>query len=451
MKKNNPYITLLLQKKRAKKVIKRKRKIYFQNHSKSYISFQEKVSQTQTYKFFVESDYIVKVSSAIDKCMISDKFSFRSSYEKTNNSLKEIFSKIYNRASNKFEIDFGNCNEIELSPLLVLIVILRDFYSFSDRLSYKYNNKKLNRKKIEILKSKNNDVNKLLFACRLISSEDCFFEGMKPFNSTDVIIGRKSSKNFSYNAKGPAIEKIKNQINICLKSINLELNPFGHSRFGKLIGEALGNAEDHSRINEWFALGIVMINENDENNQKVVMLNLVMMNFGYSIYEGFEMTKDLNKDNYNRVEEMYIDVGGSLKNKFFGNFTKESLYTLYILQEGISRRKYLKQSAGHGTIPFINAFMGLSGDELESHVSDLAIFSGNTMVRCLKKYEPYKSINSDGEGEIFKMSLNKENDLKKLPDKDCLKNLASKFPGTILSAKIYLNENTLKSKIKNGN
>lgn len=451
MKKYNLSISLNLQLKRARKTIKRRKKIYRQNFSKTYVSFQEKVCQTQTYKFLQDSNYRINIESENDSCIIFEKFSFRNSYENTNNSLKEIFSKIYNRKFSKFEINFKKCNDIELSPLMVLIIILRDFYSFSETLSYRYDNKKLNRKKIVIIKSENNEVNKLLFACRLIPSEDIFFEGMKPLNSTEIIIGRKSSKNFSYNAKGPAIEKIKNQINICLKSINLELNPFGQNKFGKLIGEILGNAEDHSKINEWFALGIVMINEKDLNDEKVVMLNLVMMNLGNSIFDGFELTKELNKENYLRVEQLYKNVGGSLKNKFFGNFSKESLFTLYILQEGISRRKYLKPSAGHGTIPFINAFMELSENEEDGHISDLAIFSGNTMVRCLKKYEPFKEKMIDEEREIFKMSLNKEKNLEKLPDGDCLKNLPSNFPGTILSAKIYLNEKTLKSRLNNGN
>ena len=450
MKKLNRYRETITSKKRLKKFLKRRKKIYFQNFNKTYISHQEKVCKTKTFKFLDDSNYKGQKINSKASTLINDKFSFRADYENTNNNLKEIFSKIYIRNCSKFVIDFENCNEIELSPIVVLIVILRDFYSFSDTLNNRYNNKKLTRKNIVIKKSKNNEVNKLLFACRLITREECFFEGMKPFNSTDLIIGRKSSKNFSYNAKGPAIEKIKDQINLCLKSIKLELNPLGHNKFGKLIGEALGNAEDHSKINEWFALGITMVNEKGENNEKEVMLNLTMLNFGDSIYSGFEKTKNENHKNYERVEKLYRNVGGSIRNKIIGNFTRENLFTLYILQEGISRRKYLKPSAGHGTIPFINAFMELSEEESSANISDLAIFSGNTMVRCIKKHQPFKDKNEDGD-EIFKMSLNNDKNLDKLPEKDYLKNLPSEFPGTILSAKIYLNEKTLKNKIQNGN
>lgn len=450
MKGADNYSELLLLKKRTRKMLKRKHRNYVQHFSKSFISYQEKLCQTSTFKFLMESNYKVSVNS-FEKTEVPPTFMFRTNFEKTNNSLKEIFSKIYDRNTPKFEIDFTNCNEIGLAPLMVLIVILRDFYSFSDSLNYRYNNSKLDKKKIIITKSKNLEVNKMLFSCRLISSEECFFEGLRPYNSTDIIIGRKSSKSFSYNAKGPAIEKIKNQINICLKSINLELSPHGHNRFGRLIGEILGNAEDHSKINEWFALGIVMIDEKYHENDKLVLLNLVMLNLGDSLFEGFESTKELNKNNYKRVEKMYLDVGESLKNKIFGNFSKESLFTLYMLQEGISRRKYIKESAGHGTIPFINAFMELSEKECDGNISDLAIISGKTMVRCLKKYEPVKVYNEDIERDIYVLSLNDENSLKKLPDKECLKDLESQFPGTILSARIYLSEKSLKERMNNGN
>ena len=94
--------------------------------------------------------------------------------------------------------------------------------------------------------------------------------------------------------------------------------------------------------------------------------------------------------------------------------------------------------------------MELSEEESSANISDLAIFSGNTMVRCIKKHQPFKDKNEDGD-EIFKMSLNNDKNLDKLPEKDYLKNLPSEFPGTILSAKIYLNEKTLKNKIQNGN
>lgn len=40
-------------------------------------------------------------------------------------------------------------------------------------------------------------------------------------------------------------------------------------------------------------------------------------------------------------------------------FTKDDLYTLYCLQEGISRLKYEDESRGRGTMNFIRAFITL--------------------------------------------------------------------------------------------
>ena len=70
-------------------------------------------------------------------------------------------------------------------------------------------------------------------------------------------------------------------------------------------------------------------------------VNLFGHEFGYSIYEGLELSKKDNYENYKVVERLYDQVIHRIKNRTIG---REDLFTLY--EEGISRLKFEDQKAG---------------------------------------------------------------------------------------------------------
>ena len=110
-----------------------------------------------------------------------------------------------------------------------------------------------------------------------------------------------------------------------------------------------------------------------------------------------------------------------------------------MLNEGISRLKYEKDSRGNGTIDFLDAFISLGqyGRVNDKFMSQLNIISGHTVVTCDDDVKPYSS------GPMRVVSLNKTQNQLQLPDDDYLRDYIGYFPGTILECRIYLNKKNL--------
>ena len=169
------------------------------------------------------------------------------------------------------------------------------------------------------------------------------------------------------------------------------------------------------------------------------VLNMNFLNFGYSFYEGISETNEKNKDDYFDLEEKF-------RSGKYSNFTEDNMFTLWALQEGVSRLKYEDESRGTGTIKFINGFLYI-GDYNENGCNPyLKIISGNTILICDNVYRPFGEENN-GVSTYF-VSLNKNNSLDDPPDSKNLKHMDKKFPGTMLAVKIYINGKHLSEKIK---
>ena len=84
---------------------------------------------------------------------------------------------------------------------------------------------------------------------------------------------------------------------------------------------------------------------------------------------------------------------------------------------------------------FIDSFISLGsfGEKNPDFSSALNVISGHGVLTCDNKYKPFKN------GEFRQISLNKENDIRKLPDSDYVSYHNENFPGTILEARVYLN------------
>lgn len=171
---------------------------------------------------------------------------------------------------------------------------------------------------------------------------------------------------------------------------------------------------------------------------EVIELNLAIVNYGDSMYEGFEKTKQQNRENYQKVLKGYEFHNRTINGRKFA-FGKEGLYTMLMLNEGISRLKFEKDSRGNGTMDFLDAFISLGqyGRVNDKYVSQLNIVSGHTVLTCDDDVKPYKF------GSMRVISLNKSQDQKHLPDENYLRDYSRYFPGTILECRIYLNKRNL--------
>jgi hypothetical protein len=220
-------------------------------------------------------------------------------------------------------------------------------------------------------------------------------------------------------------------------------NAEGTNEFDGLISEILNNAEDHSPFNIYYASGNFLKEVKSAENQPLVgEVNISIMNFGYSIFDGFEQTKQENKETYDIMNLLYEKVKSSIG----FSFTKENMFTLYALQDGISRLKFADGSRGTGTMKFINSFFSFGDyqDEAKEYYPSLTIFSGKTELICDNTFKP------TSRNGMFLLSLNSEDDLGKPPKKSHLRSTKFPFPGTLLSIKLYLNREHIAKKINHG-
>ena len=345
---------------------------------------------------------------------------------------------LFYNSKEKIEINFEFCEHISISAASFLQIIIMQY----ERLQDKYNSTGYSKlyRKIRIRRSKNIEVNKMLCALEII-------DGMNNDEDVNDItylplglkVFLKERKNYKENKKGRTCDDIIGFVNSSIQGLGFELNFRAKKSLSNLFSEILGNAEDHTKLNEYYVNG-VSSKEDKSKDDALVELNLTIINLGYSIYEGFEKTKQDNFLVINKMKKFYdlhekeiklLKVSSADK-----NYNEESLFTLYALQEGISRIKYVDDSRGNGTMNFINAFMKLGefGDDNSEFESKLNVISGHTVIECTNKYKPYS------DGTNFVLSLNKEKDIKKLPDRKCIFVAKNYFPGTILQVKIYMNK-----------
>lgn len=456
MKKKKNTSENRLRDKREKYNIKRiraEKKFDGPNSVKEKInSFQKTVDQKiiKSNKFKLDdflNSFISKKEFKIGLTIkIPENFSLEFNHEKSLDKLTELRLSLIKYPGQKIEIDFINCKKIDFSILFLLKVILDEYLINLKKLDSKLKVFRSN-PQIRIIHSKTDNVNLKLLANRIIPNTETKENDFIPVSALNLIKGRKSQRHYAENKKGVAITKIRNFINKdCLNSHHLILNDKGVGYLDGLLSEILNNAEDHSLFDTWYAYGNLFETSKTQSNPDVVgEINLAILNFGYSIFEGFEETKSANIETYAEMERLYKFVKKQSKGK---HYTKENLITLYALQEGKSRLNYIEESRGTGTMKFINSFLNLGDYQSKKDNFDprLIIYSGSTSIKCDNEFKPF-----DLEGSQY-LSLNKNNDLTSPPENSHLNSLKRKFPGTLLVVKIYLNESHLKEKIKyNGN
>jgi len=358
------------------------------------------------------------------------------------NTITEIRKAIVKFKGEQIRIDFSTCTEVDYSCIFLLLAILIEYTDHFEKLDQKLQMLK-SRPEILIIPSKNDEVNARLMTGYLIPEANETQSFLKPFSALNFIRGQKLRKHYLENMKGPAATTIRRYINENLRQHDFMLDELNASYLDGIISEVLNNAEDHSEFDTWYVSGNIFKSQHEKGSEEVVSeLNLAFLNFGYSIYDGFENSKNENISTYRGMTELYKEV--KLQMTSPEQFSKEELFTLYALQEGISRLNYATEDRGTGTMKILKSFINLGDyvDEQKKLEPSFLIYSGNVFLKCDHEYRP-----TSYEG-LDVLALNKENDLGKLPEKSHLKKLKSRFPGTFLVVKLYLNKRHLQNKLK---
>lgn len=368
-----------------------------------------------------------------------ENFSFKQNYDETILFFKQLISS-YFLYRGSIIVSFEKCKVSSIAAFSILGVILANIEDVKN----KYNLLKYAEchKNVKIVRS-NKDVktNKYLHA---------FLNVQLPENQDDgshflkLPLQSGKQRNYKENPKTRVSSIVVDFVNKSTEEAGAQLKLKGRRAIEHLMGEVLGNAEDHSAPNSyWYVDAISFVEKQDDI--EVVDLNLTIMNVGLSMYEGFESTKVENAENYSKCEKLYKLHKSQFT--YFEKFERESLFTMYMLNDGISRLKYEDESRGNGTMRFLDAFItiGSFGAIDKRFKCQLNVISGHTVLTCDNDMHSYKT------NGLNVLSLNKESDFKRLPDKSYLTYNKEYFPGTILECHIYLNKNYFEKRISVNN
>jgi len=229
----------------------------------------------------------------------------------------------------------------------------------------------------------------------------------------------------------------------CLRSENHSLKPIWKSNLIQLITEVLDNAEEHAGGQRlWHTIGYYNKHIDAEEGGEC---HIVLFNFGKTIYESLD-SPDTSEELKKQIRELanehkrrgyFAIIGENLG--IIGNiWREESLWTLYALQEGVSRFRNRPGGIdrGNGTVKMIEFFT-----DLASGNPQMALLSGRTHILFDGKYK-ISTINVDGESRKI-IAFNESNDLRERPDPKYVRGLRNHFPGTLVSLRFQIKKTDL--------
>jgi hypothetical protein len=257
------------------------------------------------------------------------------------------------------------------------------------------------------------------------------FEGRKPVGS-DLM--RTTTQEI-------AASNLVRFLDKCLKLGKYELKVPDQRQILKWVGEIITNAEDHSGEGKWYVIACLCPCESGDS---IYECQIGIINFGRSIYES------LNNANTPRQTLIQIkDVADRhLSRNFFHKqeYEPQDLWTLYALQDGVSRFSVRPgdSTRGKGTVDMIEAFQYLGRTNTGSLKPRMSLVSGSSLILFDEKYRMKSMIVDQGSRKII--AFNEANSLDDKPDKDNVSSLgAALFPGTVLSFRFYIDHKHLAS------
>ena len=232
--------------------------------------------------------------------------------------------------------------------------------------------------------------------------------------------------------RNEATQELRKYFDNCLHSVGFSLTREGKMRLDKLISEVIGNAEEHG--GPWHTIGHLQIGESGERRG---ICHIALFNFGNSIYRSF-LDSDASPTivgDLRSLSDMHTKRGWF--RALAGTWDEETLWTLYALQERVSRFSGLPncQTRGNGTCDIVEFFLELGNP------GRMCIVSGHAYVLFDGTYN-FNEI--EKAGEVLKIiTFNKSGTLEEPPDRTYVRRLPKPFPGTMVSIRLTLDERYL--------
>jgi hypothetical protein len=374
---------------------------------------------------------------------IPENFSVLDNPDESYPALRQLIAALLLEQNDKVVLDYEKCTNIELSTQVLLDIILMDFVKLQKTC------KSINRQKQNLfpLIGHINLVDKKLQ--KLIYSVGSPVNlGVQQINFPDTVkyklrvhnnrIDKDVNKRMAQ--KELDTTEMADYVIECLSKMHKKLEHKKLDDLCTVIGEVLINAEEHSTTQHRFSIGY--FKEENESGNHYGLFRLVILNFGKTIYEKFKSDDCPNQDivmQMNSLSESYTKKSWFKKEEF----EEESLWTLYALQEGVTSISRESYKRGNGSIRFIESFFNIKGSNEVDDISKMSIVSGRTRIVFNGKY--CISTTTKSNGEQFKvMTFNDSGNIEDKPDSECVRYSKNYFPGTMISAKILLNDDDIK-------
>ena len=358
-------------------------------------------------------------------------------------TLKKVVSALLVENIKSLELNYEACEKVELGSQILLDIILMDYFKFVnfcnkvDRNHKDYFPTVVRGRNID-----NEDVQKIINSVGspvTLKVRELEYSDVIPYKLCAHDNEKEKDLDKRIEQKELDTTELADYVVDSLKRMNKELVWDKIDDLCTVIGEILINAEEHSSTKYRFSIGY--FKEESFDNKHFGIFRLVILNFGKTIYEKF---KDENCPNKEIVKRMEMLSKSYTRRSLFSQkeFEEENLWTLYALQDGVTSISPTESKRGNGSIRFIESFFNLKGSLQADDVSNMTILSGNTSIIFNGKYSIVTKTNSKNEN--FKvMTFNDSGDIEDIPDKNCVSQKETYFPGTLISVKILLNDDDI--------
>ncbi len=377
-------------------------------------------------------------------------FSLIDNPDETYYFLKQVLYALLKGKKGTLYFDYEFCTELEIAAQVFLDIMIKDVISVYNICS----RKRVLRETLGVIKIvgltnqintlKNNEsALKILYSVgsmNIHAKKKVQFRDIEKYELCEYSRSPSEMKNIAKQRDAIDTSTLVDYVRNCLKRVGKDLPFEDLTSLTNIVTEALINAQEHSTVGTRFSIGYYQDNKKSEGHSGV--FRLVIINFGKTIYEKFADPACENPRVVGLMKELSSNY---TKRDFFlqREFEEETLWTLYALQDGVtsvSPEEY--EIRGGGTIRFIESFLKLNGDgKHNERNSRMTVLSGNTSIIFDGKYKVVDKIDQDG--NIGVMTFNESGKIEDKPDKNYVRFVKNYFPGTIIGARIWLDEEAI--------
>ena len=384
---------------------------------------------------------IVADSKLCKTIVIPEVFSISADAESAIKLLRDIYTICRNIKIQEIRFDHSNCTNLGLSASTIMDIIVLATKEYREKqgkpLDFAGD---LPRDKYarDILLASGLPYH--LKADSFIQADESHIERLETIKGLHDLVANKA---------GETATKLTLYFNKCLKTQNMELNNEGTRLFSTILGEVISNCEIHGgKASTWYTQGHYQTKEDNSFGE----MQLLFLNLGETIYEG------LKNNSSEETEHKLHYLINHHKKYMKSSWDEEMIYTVFALQEGISRLRDSNingyEGRGSGTVSMIEMFydIGASKNGLKPQMT---IVSGNTQIKFTEKYKMKAVVFRDdeafGSGEKRIIAFNNENDIYIPANPENVIKMNQYFPGTVISLKFYLDSRYISSKKRKEN